>query len=641
MKIKKKIIQAICLFMASTFVLGACKKEEKSSMEQFTYSEANVYEYGVHNFEKSVTSDFFVKDGKSEYAILIPDGIDATISNAANELQTLLYEATGATLTILSDAQASNTQKVVSLGNTAKADAAKVSVDGLGLNTNGYTIRTVDKNVYIKDGGSSFGVLWGVYEFLTQTVGYNCVAYDTYVFDAASDDVPLYNFNVTDSPDFELRLAANGIIYTDSAAAQKLRWVLPHKDVYIAPSQPYHNYFYFIPKNTYEAEHSKWYSLDGKQLCLTAQGDKAEYEKLVETMVENVKKHIDADPHKMVLTITQQDENDWCKCTACKALYEQYGTDAASNILFINDVAERIENWLNTERNGRKILIAMFAYLKTLVAPVVKNGDGTYSPIDENMKLRDNVAVLYAPVYAQHTSGLEQEENSTTYETIKQWSALCKNFGYWGYTTNYANYMVLYNSFAAAQNTYRTLLDNINPRWIFDQGQHNNGNSTAFTHFKMYLNAQWQWDVNREYYALKKNFFKVYFGAAADTMEKFFDQYTTHMHFLQEEYNVGKGVFENVVKGEYFSYNMLVQWLSLIDEAYAAIEVHKNDLALYEKLYNHINLESLSVKFLILKLYQGRLSTAELNELKTQFNQEIRMHGITNFGTETSFDAFQ
>jgi hypothetical protein len=81
--------------------------------------------------------------------------------------------------------------------------------------------------------------------------------------------------------------------------------------------------------------------------------------------------------------------------------------------------------------------------------------------------------------------------------------------------------------------------------------------------------------------------------------------------------------------------------MHLLDEAYAAIEVHKNDPALYEKLYKHINLEGLSVKFLILKLYQGRLSATELNEMKTQFNQELRMHGVTNFGTETSFDAFQ
>lgn len=641
MKIKKKLIQSVCLFLASVFVFGACKKQEESAVEQLQYSEAKAYEYGVHQFDKVATSDFLVKDGKSSYAILIPDGIDATISNAANELQTLLSEATGATLNIVSDSQAGNAERVISLGNTRKAENEGIRVDGLGLNTHGYAIRTVGKNIYIKDGGSSFGVLWGVYELLTQTVGYNCVAYDTYAFDYASDDVPLYNFTITDSPDYELRLSANGVVYTDSDAAQKLRWILPHKDVYIAPNDPYHNYFYFIPKATYEAEHSKWYSLNGKQLCLTAQGDKAEYEALVSTMVENVKKYIDEDPNKMILTITQEDENDWCKCSACKALCDKYGTDAASNILFINDVAERIENWLDTERNGREVLITMFAYLKTLVAPVVKNADGSYSPIDESMKLRSNVAVLYAPVYAQLTSGLEQPANITTFETIQQWSALCQNFGYWGYSTNYANYMVLYNSFTASQNTYRTILDNMNPRWIFDQGQHNNGNSTVFTHFKMYLQSQWQWDVNRDYYSLKKNFFKTYFGAGATAMETFYDQYTTHMHFIQEEYNVGKGVFENVVKGEYFSYNMLMQWMNLLDEAYKAIEVHKDNPALYEKMYNHINLEGLSIKFLILKLYQGRLSMAELNEMKTQFNQELRMHGVTNFGTETSFDAFQ
>lgn len=639
MKFKNRLVQTLCVSLAAVFFLCSCNASSHNTLNGIDYSEPKPYENGVHRFDKTVTSEYIALNGRSDYVIIIPEGLDATITNSANELQTLFFEATGATLNILSESMVSDSQKVISLGNTERAKG--VSVENLGLNTHGYVIKTVGTDVFIKDGGSSFGVLWGVYEFLTQTVGYNCVAYDTYVFSAPSTEVPLYNFNVVDSPDYELRLSANGIVYTDSAAAQKLRWVLPHKDVYIAPNYPYHNYFDFIPKSTYENDHPKWYSLDGKQLCLTAQGDEEEYEALVETMVETVKKYIDADPEKMILTITQQDENVWCKCSACKALFDKYGTDAANNIMFINDVAERIENWLNTERGGRKVLITMFAYFKTINAPVIKNQDGTYSPIDEKVICRDNVAVLYAPVYAQLTSGLEQPENVSTYETIKQWAPLCKNFGYWGYTTNYANYMVLYNSFSAAQNTYRTLLENMNPRWIFDQGQHDNGNSTAFTHFKMYLNSQWQWDVNRDYKTLKENFFNVYFGSAAETMKQFFDEYSTHMYYIQEEYNVGKGIFENVVKNEYFSYNTLKQWLSLIDKAYEEIEVYRNNSELYEKIYNHINLESLSVKFLILKLYQGRLSVAELNALKTQFNQELRTHGLTTFGTATSFDAFQ
>ena len=38
----------------------------------------------------------------------------------------------------------------------------------------------------------------------------------------------------------------------------------------------------------------------------------------VDTMVENVKKYIEADPEKKILVISQEDENVWCKCSACK-----------------------------------------------------------------------------------------------------------------------------------------------------------------------------------------------------------------------------------------------------------------------------------------------------------------------------------
>ena len=56
--------------------------------------------------------------------------------------------------------------------------------------------------------------------------------------------------------------------------------------------------------------------------------------------------------------------------------------------------------------------------------------------------------------------------------------------------------------------------------------------------------------------------------------------------------------------------------------------------------YSHINLEALSMKFLILKLHKGRLSNEELLKMKTEFNQELRIHGITNLGTGARMDEF-
>lgn len=638
---KKRLFKIFCLILSAMFVLGGCTSTNSDNSDYTKYNEKEAYEGGLHQINASKTDSYLVKAGKSDYFIVVPDQRDDTLYGAANELQALISEATGAILNVVKESELPQTAKYVSLGDTTLSTTNGVSVNGLGLNSHGYVIKTINNNIFIKSGGSSFGVLWGVYEMLAHTVGYNCVAYDTWSFDRdLNGNAMVYNYNVVDNPDFELRLANNGVIYTDSAAAQKLRFILPHKDVYIASNKPYHNFFYFIPKGEYEASHPNWYSLDGKQLCLTAQGDEKEYQALVDTMVQTVKEYIVADPEKKILVISQEDENVWCKCSACKALNNTYGTDAASYIIFLKDVAEKIEQWLNAEHNGREVLIAMFAYQKTEPAPVIKNADGTYSPIDDKVVLRKNMAVMYAPVDAEHIFGLDQPTNVNSLETMQKWGALCSNFGYWGYTTNYINYMVMYNSFSVAQNTYRTILDTLNPRWIFDQGQHNTGNHTAFTHFKIYLNSQWSWDVNRKYIDLKKNFFDTYFGAGSEAMQKLFDAYSTHMNYLQEEFNTGATIMENVVKPGSFAFNTVKSWLGYIDEAYKAIEVHKGDEELYEKYYNHINLEGVSMKFLMLKLHQGRLSNEELIKMKTEFNKELRIHGITNLGTGARMDEF-
>ena len=79
MKFQKKMFKAICLFLVSTVLLGACKQSEQASeIEEVTYSEAKAYENGIHKFDKSVTSDFMVKSIKDFGDVLDANSIIGT-----------------------------------------------------------------------------------------------------------------------------------------------------------------------------------------------------------------------------------------------------------------------------------------------------------------------------------------------------------------------------------------------------------------------------------------------------------------------------------------------------------------------------------------------------------------------------------
>jgi hypothetical protein len=76
--------------------------------------------------------------------------------------------------------------------------------------------------------------------------------------------------------------------------------------------------------------------------------------------------------------------------------------------------------------------------------------------------------------------------------------------------------------------------------------------------------------------------------------------------------------------------------LDHIDRAYLAIDHLKvMDAALYQKLYNRINLESLPYRWLKIRLYPDRYNTVTLNEAKEQLLKDAMELGVT-YASENS-----
>ena len=77
---------------------------------------------------------------------------------------------------------------------------------------------------------------------------------------------------------------------------------------------------------------------------------------------------------------------------------------------------------------------------------------------------------------------------------------------------------------------------------------------------------------------------------------------------------------------------MLKQWMRYIDEAYESIAKYQtSDAELYQVLYDHITIESISVRYMILELYSGRLDSATLTEMKATFNDDCKRLNFNYF----------
>ena len=125
---KYSIKKLFCVMLSGTFLVFAGCNKPKPENTLVPPSVPDV-EDGVHDFEVGATEYDLVKDGATDYVIVVPEDAGEIIEFAAGELQYFLGEATGASFAVETDAGKSYSaaSKYLSLGNTSLAESAGVA----------------------------------------------------------------------------------------------------------------------------------------------------------------------------------------------------------------------------------------------------------------------------------------------------------------------------------------------------------------------------------------------------------------------------------------------------------------------------------------------------------------------------------
>lgn len=605
--IKKLLILLFC-FVTIFCVVGCDKKpgekdNEKSKVEindPVTEDPADKHPdlmVTVPSYEALDTK--LVKDGKTDYAIIVSNNASSTTYTAANELNTFMQLATGASFPIIKDDEAewSTTEKYISIGDNQISRKAGIALPA--SNDNGFIVRTFGNSIFLM-GKRDIGNVFAVYELLARTLNYTFYAADEIVY-AKTTELACPNFDIFRQPDFEYMSSPMGYVSALVSTRYKFSsasFMYPHGGA------QWHNSFDYIPYETYGENHPGWFATDLKNICYTARGNEEEYNLLIETVVEKMKSVITLFPDGNTLTFTHEDVGTWCTCSACSALRQKYGTNSASVIMFMNDVVSKVEAWReDTYPERDNIRYIFFAYTATIEAPV-KVENGKIVPIDDKVKPIDKIGVMYAPISSDFIHGKSEPQNSSQLQQMKEWHALVgENIYYWFYQTYFYNYFLFYNNFDSMQDNYRTALE-CGGVWMYDQSQWNNAISSGFQILKAYLESNLLWDVDADVSQLTDEFFKYYFKAAADDMRELFDSIRLNYLWMSETLGVSGWIGTRINTTEYFKLNTLLEWQNIIEKAYSSIEYLKeSDNELYQKLYDRICLESLKVRYLIIDLY--------------------------------------
>ncbi|MBQ3594490.1 MAG: hypothetical protein II981_03665, partial [Bacteroidales bacterium] len=141
-----------------------------------------------------------VKNGKSDYTIVISPCANDCEKFAAEELQNYIQKATGAKLAIQTENESVKLGgKYISVGETELAR----SLDTQNLNLDGFCLKTQGETLLIK-GERDRGTLYGAYDFLEKFL---CVRFVTpeYEYVPKTEKLPLCELDIIEIPAFELR----------------------------------------------------------------------------------------------------------------------------------------------------------------------------------------------------------------------------------------------------------------------------------------------------------------------------------------------------------------------------------------------------------------------------------------------------
>lgn len=552
----------------------------------------------------------FVKDGKTEYSILIAKDASESIMLSAQSLQDLIKRCTGADLEICTEAK----PPFVSIGETTEFQKLGVVLDANSLRDDGFKILFREGNIFLC-GAKERATVYASYEFAERYLGVRFLtATEDYTPFSARVEIP--EEDVTEIPDFDMRC-----FYTLNVKNPRLQSRMRLVSQYTpAGSEKYgggflrdwngyemHAMLKYLPKSKYYETHPEWYAgtMGRSWLCLTnglTDEDEDDFnpESCLSAFTNNLIEDIKAHPTQKYIMIGHEDASSYahCQCERCKRSRERNVTVSGYLMVWVNAVARRVEKWRKENCPEREIKLVSFSYLDTVIPPVyVENEDGINKPyiflereywaplkvrkgkiIPVNPKVvpEKNVVIFCAPLGLCYLHGPTEEIcdwNQYFQFSIKAWSELGADVMVWSYGVNFKCHLWWFPN-RRTMPEFMRFFAQFRTRFMMQQGAPGEGGFYQVI-LNTYLLSKLMWNVNRNVDELTEEFNRAYFGeefapVVNETIRKIEDRFEE----LKKQYN---GAYHSDIQdhfpNSFLPENFPYEWLTgIIDELDRAIE---------------------------------------------------------------------
>ena len=220
---------------------------------------------------------------------------------------------------------------------------------------------------------------------------------------------------------------------------------------------------------------------------------------------ENLKKAIagvrailQKDPTLSIVSVSQNDNQNYCQCEKCAAVDAEEGSHAGTLLRFVNAVAAEIA------QDYPDVVIDTLAYQYTRRAPALT-------------KPLPNVCIRLCSIECCFSHPLDDAscpENVAFCRDIVAWSRICDRIYVWDYVTDFCFYVPTFPNFGVLRENMRFFADH-GVKGMYPEGNYNSPQSGEFGELRCYLLAKLLWDPRMdatEYYRHMDEFLAAYYG---------------------------------------------------------------------------------------------------------------------------------
>lgn len=277
-----------------------------------------------------------------------------------------------------------------------------------------------------------------------------------------------------------------------------------------------HSFCSLIPQEIYFDEHPEWFSYRkgflffgagrqrNSQLCISNPELRKE---VVRRALEAVRAE---NGNLRFLSISQNDNEDYCLCEKCTAMAEELGNVTDVYMTLVNEVAEAVE------KEFPHVLVETLAYKFTRRPP-------------KTVMPRDNVAIRLCTIEAASFHALDDPEgpNRALYEDFEGWAPIAKQLLVWDYTIVFRKLWQPHpnwNTFAPNMRFFR----DHGVVSVFEQnGAGNNGGKAAdLPELRNWVLSRLMWNPDQDVWNLIDEFLEPFYGPGAAFVRKYLQETT-------------------------------------------------------------------------------------------------------------------